>query len=309
MSGFPLHDWNDVRLLLACVQHGSFAGAATSLGVDQATVSRRIGLLEEKVGRPLFHRRRSGAAPTPAGVVLMERAMAVFAAIGEFEATLSGLEMMPAAMVTLGASDGILSYILIPALVGNPTTNLPVDGGLIRHALPPLAFTSTPRQGDISIIATATEDIPAVGGAMRVRRVGTMHFKPVVGRAFLESGPLSATNFDDLASLTLLDMPLYQPLKSLSGWNALVSNSSSENVIVTPNTKTMHKMIVDGRGVGILPSYSHLYDDRIISLDLPSPSLSISLWLVAHEDKLREPSVRMLYDTLAEMFLRSPWFR
>jgi len=37
--------------------------------------------------------------------------------------------------------------------------------------------------------------------------------------------------------------------------------------------------------------------------------MRIELWLAAHEDSLREPAVRAVYDTVADMFLRSPWFR
>lgn len=67
MSKFDLRDWNDVRLVVACAEHGSFAAAAVALGLDQTTVSRRIGVMEAAIGRPLFTRRRSGATPTPAG--------------------------------------------------------------------------------------------------------------------------------------------------------------------------------------------------------------------------------------------------
>lgn len=310
MGGFPLHDWNDVRLLLACARYGSFARAAIALGVDQATVSRRIGLLESVVGRPLFHRRRSGASPTPAGLLLVERAMAVHSAVGDFELALSGLERIPSQTVTVGASEGMLAYVLIPVLLGTPgTVKLPVDSRLIRHELPPLAFTSTLPQSDIAFVATAAGDLPPVGGAMRVRRIGMMRFQPVVGKVFWENISTSPQSFDELSSFTLLDMPLYQPLKSLDTWNSLVSKVEAGNVIMASNTKAMHKLIVEGRGVGILPSYSNLYDDRFVSFDFSSPSLHVALWLVAHEDKLREPSVRSLYDTLAEMFLHSPWFR
>jgi len=59
----------------------------------------------------------------------------------------------------------------------------------------------------------------------------------------------------------------------------------------------------------LLPRYAHLYEGALTALDIPIPDMRIELWLAAHEDSLREPAVRAVYDTVADMFLRSPWFR
>jgi DNA-binding transcriptional LysR family regulator len=55
------------RTFLEIVSSGSFVRASERLNVGQTTVSARIRLLEEQLGRPLFVRNRSGAVLTPAG--------------------------------------------------------------------------------------------------------------------------------------------------------------------------------------------------------------------------------------------------
>jgi DNA-binding transcriptional LysR family regulator len=55
------------RTFLEIVASGSFARAADRLHVGQTTVSARIKLLEQQLGRPLFVRNKSGATLTPAG--------------------------------------------------------------------------------------------------------------------------------------------------------------------------------------------------------------------------------------------------
>ena len=55
------------RTFLEIVTSGSFARAAERLNVGQTTVSARIKILEEQLGRPLFVRNKSGATLTPAG--------------------------------------------------------------------------------------------------------------------------------------------------------------------------------------------------------------------------------------------------
>ena len=55
------------RTFLEIVTTGSFIRAAERLNVGQTTVSARIKLLEQQLGRPLFVRNKSGASLTPAG--------------------------------------------------------------------------------------------------------------------------------------------------------------------------------------------------------------------------------------------------
>lgn len=55
------------RTFLEVVSTGSFVRASERLNVGQTTVSARIRLLEEQLGRQLFVRDRSGAVLTPAG--------------------------------------------------------------------------------------------------------------------------------------------------------------------------------------------------------------------------------------------------
>ena len=55
------------RTFLEIVSTGSFIRASERLNVAQTTVSARIRLLEQQLGRPLFVRNKSGATLTPAG--------------------------------------------------------------------------------------------------------------------------------------------------------------------------------------------------------------------------------------------------
>src|ERR1700744_4359042 len=60
-------DMDQIRTCLEVVEAGSFVRAAESLNVTQSTVSARIKELELRLGQPLFIRRKSGVARTPAG--------------------------------------------------------------------------------------------------------------------------------------------------------------------------------------------------------------------------------------------------
>ena len=55
------------KTFLEIVGTGSFIRASERLNVGQTTVSARVRLLEQELGRPLFVRDKSGASLTPAG--------------------------------------------------------------------------------------------------------------------------------------------------------------------------------------------------------------------------------------------------
>jgi DNA-binding transcriptional LysR family regulator len=67
-------DTEVIRTFLEIVAQRSFGAAAERLHVAQTTVSARIKLLEERLGRPLFIRNKSGAELTPAGEQLLRYA-------------------------------------------------------------------------------------------------------------------------------------------------------------------------------------------------------------------------------------------
>src|SRR5437764_433290 len=61
-------DWDDVKIFLTVAQFGSLSAAARDLGVNHATVSRRLANLEAATrGVPLFERSAKGFVLSPAG--------------------------------------------------------------------------------------------------------------------------------------------------------------------------------------------------------------------------------------------------
>lgn len=60
-------NWDDARVFLAVCRESTLRGAARVLGVDQATVGRRITALEKSLSATLFLRTGDGYALTPVG--------------------------------------------------------------------------------------------------------------------------------------------------------------------------------------------------------------------------------------------------
>ena len=64
-----------IKTFLEVAATGNFNRAADNLNITQSTVSARIRVLEERLGRPLFERGHAGAQLTPAGERLRRHAL------------------------------------------------------------------------------------------------------------------------------------------------------------------------------------------------------------------------------------------
>ena len=59
-------DWADVRVFVALARYGSLSATARVLGVNHATVARRLAGLEQALRAKLFERRPTGYVPRAA---------------------------------------------------------------------------------------------------------------------------------------------------------------------------------------------------------------------------------------------------
>src|SRR5215467_12105855 len=74
-------DIDEIRTFLAIAELGGFSRAGQRLHRSQPAISRRIGLLEQELGAPLFERIRGRARLTDAGRAFLPHAEAAMAAL------------------------------------------------------------------------------------------------------------------------------------------------------------------------------------------------------------------------------------
>jgi LysR family nitrogen assimilation transcriptional regulator len=103
-------DLTSLRFFVETARLRSVSRAAASLGVVQPALTRRIQLLEDKLGVPLFLRHRRGVEPTEAGLLVLERAELILRMTQQLENEVRFLGAEPAGPVAFGfpPSIGIL---------------------------------------------------------------------------------------------------------------------------------------------------------------------------------------------------------
>jgi len=112
------HDvrWDDVRIFLAVHRQRTLAGAASRLGLDTSTVSRRLAALEADLGQRLFERTREGVTPARAAERVLAAAEAMEAAHARLTREASDLERLAEGTVRISTAPGLASVFLAPAL-------------------------------------------------------------------------------------------------------------------------------------------------------------------------------------------------
>jgi DNA-binding transcriptional LysR family regulator len=85
MSASKLPDFEGLAMFAKVAEERSFAGAARSMGVSVATVSRAVSRLEDRLGGRLFNRSSRGLALTEFGRGLVDSALRIYAEAEEVE--------------------------------------------------------------------------------------------------------------------------------------------------------------------------------------------------------------------------------
>ena len=109
-------DWDDVRYFLAAARGGSVRSAAKRLGVNHATVSRRIAQLEERLGARMFEKLPSGYRLTTVGSEVLELAEQMEASSHQLETRVFGRDQSVGGLLRVTLPPFFATQLLMPDL-------------------------------------------------------------------------------------------------------------------------------------------------------------------------------------------------
>jgi LysR family nitrogen assimilation transcriptional regulator len=117
-------DLISLRYFAETARQRSVSKAAASLGIVQPALTRRIQLLEDRLGVPLLLRHRRGVEPTEAGLIVLERADLLLRMAQQLETEISTHGGEPAGHVALGFPPS-LGILAIGKLLSECTAKFP----------------------------------------------------------------------------------------------------------------------------------------------------------------------------------------
>src|SRR5262249_34773107 len=160
-------DWEDVRYFVALAQHASLSATARKLGVNHATVARRVASFEAALGRSLFDRRAGGYGLTLAGKAVLDEALAMDkAALAVSQRLDAGTEV--AGTVRLTTTRALADHFLIDRLDELHKRYPALD---LEVTVEARYMSLARREADLALRMGRPKDSDLIA-----RRVGTIHF-------------------------------------------------------------------------------------------------------------------------------------
>ena len=124
-----MRDLNDLQFFAAVVGQRSFSAAARTLGVPKSRVSRRVSLLEERLGVRLLERSTRSLRVTDVGQQVYERARAAIEEADAIDDVVMRMRSEPRGLVRISCPHGLLDLISAPLpafLAANPSVRVQV---------------------------------------------------------------------------------------------------------------------------------------------------------------------------------------
>jgi molybdate transport repressor ModE-like protein len=283
-------DWDDFRFVLAIVRGGSVSAAAKQLGVDHATVIRRVDRLEHQLSAKLFDRRKTGYLLTEAGQRVADSAEAMESTIIANQEAVGGSRAHLTGTVRIGAPDGFGSHFLAPRLVNFAERYPDLDLQLVATAR---LFSLSKREADIAISLSLPKEGRIVGRKLLDYKLGLY-----ATAAYLDRAPQIATR-DDLPAhrfVGYIDELLFTPeldyLPQVSP--KITARLRSANLIAQLNAT------IAGYGIAALPHFMATTHPELRPVLPHEISISRTFWLLMHADSKDLARIRAVADYIYE---------
>lgn len=265
-------NWDDARLFLAVARSGQMLGAARRLGLNQATLSRRVQLLEQSLQVTLLIRRPHGCDLTDEGRALVDRLERIESEFLHAESEIRGRDVEVTGTVRIGAPDGFGTAFLAPRL------KLLADRhpGLAVQLVPvPRSFSLSRREADIAIIVGRPER-----GQLVARKLMDYTLSLYAAPEYLRLAPplASAADLGAHALVGYVEDLIYAP-----GLDYVQEISRSwTNRIEVSSALGQQEVVRAGGGIGLLHDYLVTPQMGLVRV-LPDLRIAREYWLVYHE--------------------------
>lgn len=272
-------NWDDLRYALAVAEAGSVSAAARALGVNHATVLRRIAAFEARHGGELFERTATGYAIGPQRIRVIDTLREVAVAVNAVARLMQGDEAKLTGVIRITSTDTLCQAIL-PAILARlqsqaeglrielTSTNSHLDLGRLHADItvrPSMKLPDDLTGEQAGVLAFAAFARPGCSG-------------PWLGL----SGPLARSRAAEWLAGAV-------PKEAVQGG--------------ADSFQVLRELSASGAGVAILPVCLGDGDPRLVRIDTTPPIPDVPLWVASHADLADVPRLRGMRRRLAEALL------
>jgi len=276
-------DWNDLRHFVVLAREGTLSAAARTLGVDHATVARRVAALEKATALKLVDRRARNYTLTQDGRRIAAAASAMEEAAFSVERAAQAAESRIRGEVAISAPPALANALVAPRLV-NLRRERP--GIFIKLIGEKRSASLSRREADLALrLSRPTEP------GLFARKVGHFRFSLYGTPSYLKETPSHAFCFIAYDE-SMKDVPQQQWLEAIADGRGIVMRSNDlENQAAAARA---------GLGLAALPHFLGDGDPRLERYETGRKEIGRDVWLLVHRDLRRTPVVRVVMAFLAD---------
>lgn len=295
-----MQDLNDLYYFVETVNHGGFSPASRVLGVAKSKLSRRIAILEERLGVRLIQRSTRHFSVTEIGHQYYEHCKAMLVEAEAAQEVIDSMRTTPRGVIRMTCPDALLQ-IHVGQMIADFMTNCPEITVYLEASNRRVDLVSEGIDLAIRVRPTPLEDSDLVMRVLAERRQCLVASPALVNSHGQVHSPSALNDWPSLAQ----GFP-----KQNHCWT--LYNSDMEQVkifhkprLVTTDMVTLRKAAISGVGLVQLPLLmiqTYLTSGELVSV-LPAwePKREI-IHAVFPTKRGLLPSVRLLVDYLAQCF-------
>ncbi|OYX45496.1 MAG: hypothetical protein B7Z02_00620 [Rhodobacterales bacterium 32-67-9] len=273
----PRDNWDDLRFILAVAEEGSVSAAARRLGVNHATVLRRVAAYEDAAGFEIFDKTPRGYVVPGARTRIIDAAREVDRAVQAVGRMLQGTRAPLVGEVRVTSTDSFCQYVLPPMIArlrrASPELRIEL---LCSNSHLDLART----HADITVRPAVKLPDDLVGEAAAILGFGVFRARGSAVESWLGiSGPLSRSR--------------------VGQWIA-AEVDPARIVAAADSFLVLRELAAEGQGMAILPAYLGLEDARLERVTGEMPDIEVDIWVASHPDLADVPRIAQTRRALTE---------
>ncbi len=262
--------WDNLRFVLAVAERGSVSSAARKLGVNHATVLRRVAAFEAEQGGPVFEKTATGYRVLPDRARVIEAARDVENAVLSVERLMHGAVAPLRGVVRVSSTDTLCQVLLPPFVARAQSTSTELQIELMSNNSH-LDFAKM--QADISVRPAKSLPEELVGD-----RAADMAFA-----AYCVSGAPKQW------------LRLTGPLSKSNPATWMKANVEEDDIRGGANSfLALREMALAGLGVTILPTFIGDVTNGLVRHPIETEVQSVPVWVATHADLRDVPRIRIV---------------
>lgn len=283
-------NWNDLQYVLAVAETGSLSAAARALGVNHATVLRRVAAFEAEQAAPVFERDRKGYRLRPEASRLIGALQSLRREVEGLERALAADPAALAGDVTVTTTDSLAVSVLPSAVEAirrhHPGIRVILSNSNLRLNLARL---------DAEVTIRPAKEPP---DGLSAVNAGTLGFAVYGSPRYLAEHPFAAHEHHDWLTGTevLRHSPVWQ-------WQAMLPEARV--VARSGSFVDLARLAAQGLGLVMIPT---CLGETMADL-APAPGiadrLETRLWVAFHADLADVPRIRTVTQHLIETLASS----